>query len=64
MDRITHVLLECFDALKRLDADAVNDAAFRKQYRIIANAPGMLHALARARDAPAPKKQKTAKTDE
>lgn len=56
MDRIAKVLLECFEAIARADALAVNDAAFRNQYRIIANAPGVLHALARARDAPeAPK---------
>lgn len=29
-----------------------NDAAYRKQIRIILNSPGVQHALARARDAP------------
>lgn len=64
MDRLTKVLLESFEAIARADELAVNNAAFRKQYKIIANAPAMLNALARARDAPAPKKQKTAKSDE
>lgn len=30
-----------------------NDAAYRKQCRIILNSPGVQHALAKARDAPA-----------
>ena len=30
-----------------------NDGAYRKQMRIILNSPGVQHALARARDAPA-----------
>lgn len=40
--------------LDRVDRTAgLNDAAYRKQSRIILASPGVQHALARARDAPA-----------
>lgn len=47
---LTNALLE----IARVDKTAGdNDGAYRKQMRIILNSPGVLHALARARDAPA-----------
>lgn len=39
--------------LSRVEMTAgLNDAAYRKQCRIILNSPGVQHALAKARDAP------------
>lgn len=43
------ILAECLEALAKAEKAAVNDAAFRKQYRLIAEAPAVKYALAKAR---------------
>lgn len=53
MDTI-QILYKVLLDLSRVEETAgENDAAYRKQCRIILNSPGVRHALARARDAPA-----------
>ena len=48
--------------LARVEKTAgLNDAAYRKQCRIILSSPGVQNALARARDAPAEKAAEPAK---
>lgn len=54
------ILAECFEQLIASEAAAVNDAAFRKQFRALAKTPGVLNALAKARDAPPPAPKKRA----
>lgn len=50
LETLTNALLD----VARVDETAGdNDAAYRKQMHIVLNAPGVRHALARARDAPA-----------
>ena len=52
---IMQILSQALIDLSRVEQTAgANDAAYRKQSRIILNSPGVLHALAKARDAPAP----------
>lgn len=62
------ILAECIEALAKAEKSAVNDAAFRKQYRLIAEAPTVKYAMAKARAPteeeeqalmPAPKKRTT-----
>ena len=53
------ILAECLESLARAEKAAFNDAAFRKQFRALFADPGVKHALAHARDAPAPKKRTT-----
>ena len=51
-----HILTKALLDLDRVEQTAgANDAAYRKQSRIILSSPGVRHALARARDAPAEK---------
>lgn len=68
---IIQILAQALIDLSRVEQTAgENDAAYRKQCRIILNSPGVLHALAKARDAPAlvqeqepaPKRKRTTKT--
>lgn len=52
MDTI-QILSKALLELDRVEHTAgLNDAAYRKQCRIILSSPGVQHALARARDAP------------
>ena len=52
---IIQILSKALLDLSRVEMTAGdNDAAYRKQCRIILNSPGVQHALAKARDAPAP----------
>lgn len=52
---ISNALLD----IVRVDATAAdNDAAYRKQMRIILNSPTLRNAIAKARDAPTPKPRK------
>lgn len=54
MDTI-QILSKALLDLSRVEETAgENDAAYRKQCRIILNSPGVQHALAQARDAPVP----------
>lgn len=49
------ILAKALLDLSRVEESAGdNDAAYRKQSRIILESPGVKHALARARDAPKP----------
>lgn len=51
---IIQLLSKALLDLSRVEETAgLNDAAYRKQCRIILNSPGVQHALAKARDAPA-----------
>lgn len=51
---IVHILTKALLDLDRVEQTAgANDAAYRKQSRIILSSPGVVNALARARDAPA-----------
>lgn len=51
------ILAECLETLAKIEKAAVNDAAFRKQVRILIADPGIKYALSHARDAPATKKR-------
>lgn len=60
------ILVECLESLVKEEKTAVNDAAFRKQFRILTADPGVKHALCHARDAPVeppikPKRKRTPK---
>lgn len=51
---IIQILSKALLDLSRVEETAgPNDAAYRKQCRIILSSPGVQHALAKARDAPA-----------
>ena len=52
---LSNALLE-IDRVEQSAAD--NDAAYRKQMRIILNSPTLRNAIAKARDAPTPKPRK------
>lgn len=71
MDNIIQILSKALTDISRADMTAGdNDAAYRKQMRIILNSPGVQNALAKARDAPAdpgessplPKRKRTPKS--
>ena len=51
------ILAKALMDISRVEMTAgTNDAAYRKQMRIILNSPGVQSAIARARDAPTPAK--------
>ena len=52
MDTIQIISQALLDLSRVEETAGPNDAAYRKQSRIILTSPGVLHALARARDAP------------
>lgn len=54
MDTIQILSKALLDFSRVEETAGENDAAYRKQCRIILNSPGVQHALARARDAPVP----------
>ena len=63
------ILAECLERLTRAEKAAVNDAAFRKQARILLEDPAVMYTVLHARDAPAepaetspkPKRKRTPK---